>query len=220
MLQFTFWETTLKRYASFLSTFALLGFLTLLLPACGGNEIKGQKPPETVLNSDSTPTPEATQDFTLGANPTATPQVSSGEDMDTASRKLSKSVARSYAEKIARVKASQSTQSIQVLTTPTPEMTPTAEPVMTPTAVAAPAPPMETTTNTHPRKGPHWILWLIILILLGGGAYWYWLRSKEDDNTPYQPHPPVGGLSPVSGYTVRKKPEAPKKPSFWKRKLF
>jgi hypothetical protein len=78
---------------------------------------------------------------------------------------------------------------------------------------------MEGSTNPKPKSGSHWFLWLVVLALLGLGAYWYWSHRKEDDS-PYQPQPPVGGLSPVSGFTARKKMPESKKTSFWKRNLF
>ncbi len=196
----------MKRYAPFIPLFLLLGAFIVLLPACGGNEIKGQKPPETVLNPDTSSTSSETSS-----------QPKTNFNFDTATRPVGKSVARSYKEKITRVKGPKSVQTVQVGTTPevtSNNSTPTVVPISDQSQ-----PPMEGSANQKPKHGSHWFLWLVVLALLGGGAYWYWSHRKEDDS-PYQPQPPVGGLSPVSGFTARKKMPEPKKISFWKRNLF
>jgi hypothetical protein len=202
-------------------SFLLLIACTFLLPACGGNEIKGQKPPETVLNAESSPTPDATQIITMGPSPNGVAVSSNpktGFNFDTPNRPVEKSVARSYKEKIERVKGPQSIQTVQVVTTPTPETSAAVSGNSTPTASQPSQPPMEANANNKP-KGSHWFIWLIVLAVLGGGAYWYWSHRHEDE-TPYQPQPPVGGLSPVSGFTARKNKTETKKTSFWNRKLF
>jgi hypothetical protein len=107
----------LKRYAPFIPLFLLLSAFTVLLPACGGNEIKGQKPPETVLNSETSPTPQATQEINLGTSS----QPKNSFNFDTQTQPVAKSVARSYREKIARIKGPKSIQTVQVMTTPTSE---------------------------------------------------------------------------------------------------
>jgi hypothetical protein len=200
----------LKRYAAYIPLFLLLGAFVVLLPACGGNEIKGQKPPETVLNAEATPNAQNGQSINLenGSQP------KNNFNFNTATQPVSKSVARSYKQKIARIKGPQSVQTVQVMTTSTPQTTPTVV-----TTSTQPQPPMEGNANQKPKHGSHWFLWLVVLALLGGGAYWYWSHRKEDDS-PYQPQPPVGGLSPVSGFTARKKLPEPRKTSFWKRNLF
>ena len=215
----------LKRYAPFLPLLLLLGAFIVLLPACGGNEIKGKNPPETVLNTEATPTPPLSQTINMGSSSALTEAASQPKnsfDFDTRPRPVGKSVERSYKEKIARIKGPHSTQTVQVLTTPTPQVvsantnqpTPTVEPTTQPSQ-----PPMDSSLSAKPQKPSHWFLWLVVLGLLGGGGYWYWSHRNEN-NSPYQPQPPVGGLSPVSGFTARRTTPGPKKISIWKRKLF
>jgi hypothetical protein len=221
MFQIIFRELTLNRFAPSL-LIALLGAMALFLPACGGNQIKGQNPPETVLNSEPTPTPDMGEFYT--PTPIAeTAQVKKSDDSDTLTPPVSKKVARSYKQKIARMKATEAAVNAQVSPTSTPQVTPVVASVITPTVVPAPIqaqPPMESTTNSTPKKGSHWFLWLVVLVILGGGAYWYFTRNK-DEETPYQPQPPVGGLSPVSGYTgLKRSSSSHKKTSIWNRKLF
>jgi hypothetical protein len=120
------------------------------------------------------------------------------------------------------MKATEVVENAELSPTSTPQPTPVIASMNTPTVVPAPnqaQPPMEATSNSTSKKGSHWFLWLVVLVILGGGAYWYFTRNK-DEETPYQPQPPVGGLSPVSGYTGQKKSNSSKKISFWKRKLF
>ncbi len=209
----------MNRYFSLMPSFLLLIACTLLLPACGGNEIKGQKTPETVLNAETSATPNAA--INMGPSPNGS-EVSSnpktGFNFDTPNRPVERSVARSYKEKIARVKGPQSVQTVQVITTPTPETSAAISSNSTPTSSQQSQPPMDASTNNKP-KGSHWFIWLIVLAVLGGGAYWYWSHRREDE-TPYQPQPPVGGLSPVSGFTARRNLTESKKTSFWNRKLF
>jgi hypothetical protein len=219
------WETTLTRITPFLFLYLLLGGLIVFLPACGGNEIKGQNPPETVLNPELTPTPQASQSTNLDiSSPAAetTPQPKTNFDFDTKERPVSKSVVRSYKEKIARIKGPHSIQTVQVVTTPTPQIasaetnqpTPTVEPITSQSQT-----PMDASTSLKPQKSSHWFLWLVVLGLLGGGGYWYWSHRNENES-PYQPQPPVGGLSPVSGFTAKRILREAKKPPFWNRSLF
>ncbi len=184
----------------------------MLLPACGGNQVKGQNPPETVLNSEPTPTPDMGEFY----SPTPiveTTSVKPNEDMDTVTQPVSKKVARSYKQKIARMKATEVAQNEQVSPTSTPQPTPVVASISTPTVIPAPIqaqPSMETTSNSTPKKGSHWFLWLVVLVILGGVAYWYFTRNK-DEETPYQPQPPGGGLSPVSGFTGQRRVTSSKK---------
>ena len=51
------------------------------------------------------------------------------------------------------------------------------------------------------RKG----IWILLLVLLGVGAWYYWKSKKNTRPALLQPHPPLGGLSPVSGFTGRRR---------------
>jgi hypothetical protein len=85
-------------------------------------------------------------------------------------------------------------------------------PVATPAAVAAPV-------NAQPEKksGSKWLWILIAVAALGGG---YYLYAKKSPRRKGHPLPPMGGLSPVSGFTAMKDKVQSSKPSFWTKKLF
>lgn len=87
--------------------------------------------------------------------------------------------------------------------------------------VASGTPAMETTATAADKGGfPTWILWVLGIAALGGLGYMAWAKRQAAEES--QPMPPVGGLSPVSGFTALKdqiEEETPK-PSFWSKKLF
>jgi len=118
----------------------------------------------------------------------------------------------SYTENIKRSKNGKETK-ISVTPAATTELTPAA----TPNAV----PPMDTTVPPAKGGGSHWIWWVLLVLVLGGVGWFLKNRSQSGDYS--QPNPPVGGLSPVSGFTGVKnhiEDEAEPQSSIWNKKLF
>jgi hypothetical protein len=69
--------------------------------------------------------------------------------------------------------------------------------------------------------GSRWLLWLLGAVALAGAGWYLWSKKHPPDSS--EPMPPVGGLSPVSGFTAVKdniEEESPSEPSFWSKKLF
>ena len=126
--------------------------------------------------------------------------------------------ARSYIAKIHRSKGPQS--STTITTTPV-----TSEGTSTISALPSSpksTPAMETPMPIKKSGGSHWLLWILVLLVVGLIGWYFWSKSQEGHH-PGQPAPPMGGLSPVSGFTAVKdqiEEENGSKPSFWNKKLF
>jgi len=88
---------------------------------------------------------------------------------------------------------------------------PVAEAV-TPAPAASPV-----VAKTETKSGSFW-LWILAAILALGGGYYFW--TKKSPRRKGHPLPPMGGLSPVSGFTAMKDKVQSSKPSFWTKKLF
>ncbi|MGH7739951.1 MAG: hypothetical protein ACREL1_07370 [bacterium] len=101
----------------------------------------------------------------------------------------------------------------------TASMTSAPTPVATIAAITA-APAVETSAPAH-KRGSHFLWWLLLILILAGLGWYFWSKNHNDDDE-FQPHPPSGGLSPVSGYTGLKGLSADEKKnkSIWTRKLF
>lgn len=173
----------------------LLGIAALFLPACGGSgNVKSQKAPETVLNGDTTTTSSSSGTADIGMPGENTP-------------------VNTYEAKIGARKRSNSTASTSSTLSSTPAATTQSTPDQTP-AMEAAAPPKKS-------GGSHWLLWLLLAIVVAGGAWYFWSQKQAEDSS--QPMPPVGGLSPVSGFTGVKdhiEDETQAETSFWSKKLF
>ena len=171
----------------------LLGSALLLLPACGSQNVKSQNQAETVLNTEETP-PSPSSGLSEGHKP-----------------------ARSYIAKIHRTKGAQNTT---ITTTPVSGEGATMASTLPGTPKQTPA--LETPMPVKKSAGAHWFLWLLVLIVLGLIGWYFWSKNQEGQH-PGQPAPPLGGLSPVSGFTAVKdriEEEDGSKPSFWNKKLF
>lgn len=173
----------------------LLGSAVIFLPACGSKgSVKSQNPPETVLNPETTPVSSGSADIGM-----------QGESVPV----------KTYVEKIHRSKGPKSTT---ITTTPV-----NAAGVTTPVAtMPAQTPEMEIPITVKKSGGSHWFLWLLLVIVLAVIGWYFWSK-KQEGNSPNQPKPPSGGLSPVSGYTAVKdriEGEEDYKPSIWFKKLF
>ena len=196
----------MNTYTQRLSAFALLAAMALLLPACGSKgEVKSQKAPETVLSPESTPTEVAT--VTTASSDIAMPAETDKTD----------SAPASYVEKIKRVKGSKIITTPETTAVNTPVSTPQNTPLATPVMDATEPPPAK-------KSGSGWILWVLLALVGGGGGWYFWTKRQEDAAIhPPQPKPPVGGLSPVSGFTGKRdeiEAKNPSKPSIWSKKLF
>jgi len=96
---------------------------------------------------------------------------------------------------------------------PTVEPTPTTAvptPVPTPVAVAVQAetpPPVEPSASTG---GYSWLWWLLLLLAALVGGWYYWNKKKSENThglggSSVRPAPPLGGLSPVSGFFAQRR---------------
>jgi len=164
----------------------LLGAASLLLPACGGgSNVKSQKAPETVLNSE----PSADE--------------SSASDEDSSD---------SYVSSIKSKKGSSSEASAAESTAGE------ASEIQAPSTAQTPA--METAAPV--KKGSNWLWWALLALVLAGAGYLTWKKRRSEEHSA-QPMPPVGGLSPVSGFTAVKdriEEDPSEGTSLWSKKLF
>lgn len=88
--------------------------------------------------------------------------------------------------------------------------------------VASGTPAMETAAPVEKGGFPSWLLWVLAIAALGGVGYYVWAKRQAEEQSS-QPMPPVGGLSPVSGFTALKdhiEEETLSKSSIWSKKLF
>jgi hypothetical protein len=190
----------LNTLAQRLVLLAFIGSAMLLLPACGSQNVKSQKASETVLNAE--PTPMASSSGTA--------------DIGMPDEKGNGTPINTYTERIKRTKTSKGTK---ITLTPSTAISTTAE-VATPTTPKE-TPAMETTAPVIRSGGSHWIWWTLLVVVLGGIGWYFWSKNQSDDHS--QPMPPVGGLSPVSGFTAVKdriEDDSETKTSFWSKKLF
>ena len=181
----------------------LLAGAAVLLPACGGNGIK-QNPNTTVLNPDQTPV--------------LTPVSQGMTDLGSSGKNTSIGV---YVEKIHRSKGPKSKTTIT--TTPVATTDNSATTAATPVTTPQQTPAVETALPVKKSGAFHWVLWLLVIIVLGVIGWYFWSRSRSHSDQSGQPTPPMGGLSPVSGYTAVKdriEDEAEGKPSLWSKKIF
>ncbi|HET9870495.1 MAG TPA: hypothetical protein VFR02_08380 [bacterium] len=145
---------------------------------------------------------KSSDESTTMMNPEATPQPAmASEDQGT------RSPIRSYVEKAHHPAAASQPAAMASAPTPMPTL-----------AVAATTPVVETPAPAQ-KGGSHFLWWLLLLLILAGIGWYFWSKNHNDEDE-FQPHPPSGGLSPVSGYTGTKELEEKKTPSIWTRKLF
>ena len=82
---------------------------------------------------------------------------------------------------------------------------------------------METTAAPKKAGGSHFLLIIFLVLVVAGIGWYFWTKNQPMDDHPDHPMPPVGGLSPVSGFTaVKDKIEEAdsSETSFWSKKLF
>jgi len=174
----------------------LMGIALTFLPACGNkSNVNSETASQTVLNQE-TPVPVSNGEIGLGGEKTGV---------------------HTYVEKIHRTKNANSTTSIT--TTP---VTSAGVSAAIPPIATNPTPAVETAAPVKRSGGSHWLVWILVLLVIGLAGYYFWNKSRENQ-VPTQPMPPTGGLSPVSGFTALKnqiEDEAESKPSVWTKKLF
>lgn len=170
---------------------ALLGAATVLLPACGGSAIKSSDTSTTMMN------PAAKPDTSL----------------------KSASAISGSVKKSSKAGEVQKPSTSKMTTASTASMASAPTPMPTLAAMTA-APAVETSAPT-PKRGSHFLWWLLLILILAGVGWYFWSKNHNDDDE-FQPHPPSGGLSPVSGYTGLKNLSTAEKKSqsIWTRKLF
>jgi len=170
-----------------------------ILPACGNKEVKSEKVPETVLksNTDSMSLPMAL--MTETSTPTVVPSV--WVNAYTKHTKLAKHHSHSHVVKE------------PIMAAATPLVLPKSTPITTPINFA--------TDNEIPKKksGSHWFLILSCLVLVAALGYYFWTKKTPPQNN--YPLPPMGGLSPVGGFTAMKnRIQSKKRQSIWTKKIF
>ncbi len=196
--------------------FLLLLSIALVLPACGNQEVKSEKLSETVLKSSTqtsappivfitatTATPTATVIFTPTAITTAVTNASLPET-HTYTKQASpvKHHVRLHALKIPMIAA----------------ITPLASRVSTP--IATPANFTTDNEMTRKKSATHWPLIVAGAALVVALGFYFWTKkAPPHDDFPL---PPMGGLSPVGGYTAMRNKVQPeiKKQSIWTKKIF
>lgn len=178
-------------------TFIFLLSCTLILPACGGKEVKSEKVPETDLKStDQTIAPPM---VSITSTDMATPTVVNTYTKHTG---LIKHHAHHHAVKEPIMAA----------------ITPLVPHISTP----VPTPVNFTIDNeaTQKKSSSHWPLIVAGIALAAALGFYFWTKKAS----PHKdfPLPPMGGLSPVGGFTAMRNKVQPeiKNRSIWTKKLF
>jgi len=190
----------------FIPLFLLIGALALL-PACGKNTVKSQKPPETLLTTPITPvvTPVPSgPDLTMSQEPAAMAEPSPKEGADETITEEVEPAPQAQAPKV-------------VASTAPSQPAPVQE-------KAAPAPaPEKTEAPAKGKSGGYDWLWGALLLAIAGVGWYFLAKGHSHPPGQAQPHSPTGGLSPVSGFTGLRgvnETRTGKKPSFWSKKIF
>jgi hypothetical protein len=183
----------------------LLLSTAFILHACGSSEIKSQKTAQNILKS-YTPVPTPPM---VAMTATATPAVSPTPSVNESSSN------HTYTNKSASIKHHTAPhaihQPIMAAITPLAAFSPT--PITTAISFA-------TTTEPAPKKsGTHWPLIIAGLALAAALGFYFWTKKAPPHND--FPLPPMGGLSPVGGFTGMKNKvkQETKKQSFWNKKV-
>jgi hypothetical protein len=179
--------------------------------------VKSEKPAETVLNPEPTPetAPASSGIADLGTSPEA-------------SNESPTIPVNTYVEKITRANSSKTQSSSKpALSTPalsSASSTPlSASTPVTPQNTPLQTPAMETASPVKKKTNRFGLLgWALLAVIVAGGGWILWSR-KNSGSGPDQPGAPLGGLSPVSGFTGfqgEKESLSGEKTSFWFKKIF
>jgi hypothetical protein len=193
-----------------LNTLAKNLFLLLLLssafifPACGSKEVKSEKASTTVLKS-STQT-VAPPMIVMTATVTAA---------STQTAVINASSTHSYTKQVfAKHHAFPHTAKQPMMAAVTPLVS--AVPTFATTAVTF----ANASEPTQKKSGSHWPLIVAGIALVAALGFYFWTKKAPPHND--FPLPPMGGLSPVGGFTAKRNKiqQEPKKESIWAKKLF
>lgn len=209
----------------------LLSLLVLavgVLPACGKKTVRTEikQDADTIAASETvTPTTESTSVSTAATTTESSTAASTGEDLASAADATDTSSLapeNQTTETVVMEKPAPKPQppTVQAAAPASPAPPAATKPADTPVAAAAAAnnapPPADQAAAASPvestpveasangKGGFPWI-WILLLILLAVGAWYYWHSKKTARPSLLQPHPPLGGLSPVSGFTGRRR---------------
>ncbi len=191
-----FWSTPLNTATKNLIFIFLLS-CTLALSACGSKEVKSEKVPETDLKS--------------GDQTIAPPMVSmTSTDMATPT------VVNTYTRHTSFIKHHTHHHAVKepIMAASTPLVPHTSTPVTTPVNFTI------DNETTQKKSSSHWPLIVAGIALAAALGFYFW--TKKTSPRKDFPLPPMGGLSPVGGFTAMRNKVQPetKKSSFWAKKLF
>lgn len=181
-----------------------------IFPACGSKEVKSDNASETVLKSSEPALPPMVATPTIEVTPT--PTVPSGVSMyvNTYVKKSSTHKRVASAHKKTKKSLLSAPASIPMMAAPLVTPVPT---------ISMPIETFTPVTISKKKTGSRWPLILAILALLAALGFYFWSKKAPPHND--FPLPPMGGLSPVSGFTAMRKKIQPetKKQSIWKKKI-
>ncbi len=194
----------------------------LLLPACGKNEVKSEKIPETNLKSSTMPPPpKVVMTATAMVSPTQTattnaavPPITTGVNSYTKKKISYKHNTVNHAVVMAK-------RSVPMMAAPLATPIPTMASFSSASSASTPMATFTPVTAQAPKKpGSRWPLIVAGIALVAAVGFYFWTKKSPPNND--FPLPPMGGLSPVSGFTaMRKKVQSEtKKQSIWTKKLF
>lgn len=177
--------------------FIVLLSCTLILPACGGKEVKSEKVPETDLKSS---------DQTI-----APPMVSmTSTDIATST------VVNTYTKHTSLIKHHAHRHAVKepIMAAITPLVSHISIPVTTPANFTI------DNETTQKKSSSHWPLIVAGVALVAALGFYFW--TKKASRRKNFPLPPMGGLSPVGGFTALRNKVQPetKKRSIWTKKVF
>jgi hypothetical protein len=217
----------------------LLACGILFLPACGKKtEVKSQNVSETVLNAAATPVAtvgtQSSADITMPVEKAGSTAKADEEQTDpTESSEDSESMNEVPMTKAASAPKSEKKTAPEAVKPVTGAATPAAAamnttPASTPVTMASVPTedsPMENVQAPAKKKSGlmNALLWMILIPVLIIGLVWFIWSMIHKRELPFQPAPPMGGLSPVSGFMAANnqvKAESESKGSFWNKKLF
>jgi len=175
--------------------FLFLLSCALILPACGSNEVKSDKVPETDLKSSN--------------QTIAPPMVSATAD-------ITPTVINTYTKHTGLTKHHVHSHMVKepIMAATTPLVSHILTPITTPANFTI------DNEASQKKSNSHWPLILAGAALVAALGFYFWTKKTS----PHKnfPLPPMGGLSPIGGFTATRnkvRPEA-KKRSIWTKKVF
>lgn len=176
-----------------------------IFPACGSKEVKSQKVPETVLKPSTPVIVPPMVSITATATAVPTPTIANAA-----------ASTNTYVKHTSLIKhhIHSHTVKVPIMAAATPLISPVSTPITTLTNF--------TTENETPHKKSNSNLLLILagVVLVAALGFYFWTKKAPPHND--FPLPPMGGLSPVGGFTAMRnkvRTETQKK-SIWTKKVF